>query len=62
MPKSICDFGTETGGAFNSLKQAFKNSYLSATEGSEENTIKLKKIDTIQYLKRCWVKFGMKKY
>ena len=44
LPKSICDFAAGTGGAFNSLKQAFKNSFLSATEGSEENTIKLKKI------------------
>ena len=44
LPKSICDFAAGTGGAFHSLKHAFQNSYLIATEGSEENAINLKKV------------------
>jgi len=43
-PKSICDFAAGTGGALNSLKHSFRNSFLSATEGSHENTIRLKNI------------------
>lgn len=44
LPKSIYDFAAGTGGAFHSLKHAFQNSYLIATEGSEENANNLKKV------------------
>ena len=52
LPSSICDFAAGTGGAFNALKHAFKNSYFNATEGSEENTTRLKTIgyDSVSHL------------
>ena len=52
VPKSICDFAAGTGGSLNSLKNAFENSYLCATEGSKQNTIRLKKIgyDNVTHL------------
>ena len=61
MPKSICDFAAGTGGAFISLKQTFKNSFLIATEGSEEYN-KTKNIGYDSVSKAMLVRFGMKKY